>query len=78
MKMHGLIEKTKKVAGFYYKIKAFKDFDLGVHFGIKNNAGLTMQKPSSMNPNPSCTKPREEKESQKAVHSMHSSFSKKD
>ncbi len=77
-KLHGLIGKTKKVAGFYYKIKAFKDFDLGVHFGMKNNAGLTMQKPSTMNPNPSCPKPSEAKGGQKAVHSMHSSFNKKD
>ena len=70
--------KDKKIEGFYYKIKAFKDFDLGVHFGIKNNAGLTMQKNSTMPPNPSCPKPSEAKESQKAMHSMHSSLDKKD
>ena len=78
IKLHGLIEKDRNAAGFYYKIKAFKDFDLAVHFGMKNNAGLTMQKPSTMHPNPSCPNPSEAKGSQKAVHSMHSSFNKKD
>jgi len=78
IKLHGLIENEKRVAGFYYKIKAFKDFDLAVHFGIKNNAGSTMQKSSTMHPNPSCSKPSEAKGSQKAVHSMNSSLNKKD
>ena len=77
-KLHGLVEKDRNFAGFYYKIKAFKDFDLAVHFGMKNNAGSTMQKPSTMHPNPSCSKPSEAKGSQKAVHSMNSSLNKKD
>jgi phage/plasmid-associated DNA primase len=77
-KLHGLIEKEKRVAGFYYKIKAFKDFDLAVHFGMKNNAGSTMHKTSTMHPNPSCPKRGEAKESPKAMHGMNSSFNKKD
>ena len=78
MKMHSLIEREKRAAGFYYKIKAFKDFDLAVHFGMKNNAGSTMQKSSTMHPKPSCSKPSEAKGGQNAVHSMNSSFNKKD
>ena len=37
-----------------------------------------MQKPTTMHPNPSCPKPSETKGSQKSVHSMNSSFNKKD
>ena len=73
-----MIEKDKNVAGFYYEIKAFKDFDLAVHFGMKNNAGLTMQKPSTMHPNPSCPKPSEVKGSLKSVQGMNSSLNTKD